>query len=252
MFMRIWLKPTKLLLLTFFALSSLLSHAFKVTPMVAEFEATGDKATQNFVVLNTQQEEIAVEVLGQKRGYDSSGEETRSDSLDLSIYPPQFTLKPGAKRLVRISYIGSDKSPQTEIPFRIIFQQLPVNLIQEKVRNSDVNLKFLLRYVASAYVLPKERKAQLKVMSIKQNKNQLELNLLNTGNTHVVLSGIKIKFENEKTSSTPYSVLASDHKVLAAENLLPGMTKTYKLSLKGAFPKDLDQRSASIILSGEN
>jgi P pilus assembly chaperone PapD len=212
------------LCLALLASVALPAQAFKVSPMVQEFADQGREATHNFVVENTTSQEIAIEVQLKKRGFDAQGEETRADTKDFSLYPPQFTLKAGAKRLIRVSYVG-EAALKTEAAYRLIFQQLPVDFKTKGAARGAVAIDVLLRYVASLYVAPPDLKGRLEIADFSVRGDKLRVTLRNTGDAHQVLSKIGLRLvADSKQIDLP---AASVEKTLGAENLLPGMSKSY-------------------------
>jgi fimbrial chaperone protein len=208
-----------------------LAAAFKVSPMVQDFALQGREATHSFVVENTTPQEIAIEVQLKKRGYDAQGEETRSETKDFSVYPPQFTLKAGSKRLVRASYVGATDLKQEEA-YRLIFQQLPVDFRTKGNSRGAVNIDVLLRYVASIYANPEGTRGHLEIADFSVQGKKLRATIRNSGSAHEVLSKIGLRLvSKDKSFDVPAARL---EKILGAENLLPGMKKSYEVTLDTA------------------
>lgn len=208
--------------------------AFKVSPMVQSFAPSGKNATQNFVIENTGDKTLAVQVSAKARGFDDKGNEVRNDTQDLTIYPPQFSLDPGKKRLVRVSYVGK-ADIKTEAAYRLIFQQLPVDFKDPKKKQNaePVNINFLLRYLASLYVTPENTRAVLDVSEVRIEKGTLYFTLHNSGSAHQVLSRAQIGLREEGKEIVTHNLPEkSVEDRLGAENLLPGMKKSYALPLE--------------------
>lgn len=226
--------PVRLLSFVLLTLFSVSSWAFKVSPMVQSFTPSGKDATQNFVIENTGEKILAVKISAKLRGFDKTGKELREDTKDLTIYPPQFTVDPGKKRLVRVSYVGENKL-EKESAYRLIVQQLPVEFKdgKQKISSETVNINFLLRYLASIYITPPEVHAKIEVEDLKISANEISFTLHNSGGAHQVLSRAQLALR-EKDKETPFLKVPEEaiEKNLGAENLLAGMKKKYTLKVR--------------------
>lgn len=219
------------------------ASAFKVSPMVQNFDPQGKGATQNFVVENTGDKVLAVQVQGFIRGYDLKGEELRSSTKDLNIYPPQFTLEPTKKRLVRVTYQGSSQLNQ-EQAYRLMFQQVPVEFqkANQNKKSEPVNINFLLRYVAAIYVVPENVQAKIEVQNISVVKGtELSFVLKNTGSAHQVLSNSKILIKEKGKDKIVHELSEKQiEEQLGAENLLAGMNKRFNFKLNKPLPPNIE------------
>jgi fimbrial chaperone protein len=83
-----------------------IAYAFKVTPMVVQFNSKGDGKTQTFTASNTKSQKVAVEVVAKTRSLNLQGEEKRSDTQSFVIFPPQLILSPGQTKKIRVTYVG--------------------------------------------------------------------------------------------------------------------------------------------------
>lgn len=226
------------------------AHAFRLSPMVAELKPAGPKATQTFVLENPGEEKIAVELKAMTRELDAQGRETRKPVGEaINIYPEQVSLEPGARRSVKVTWVG-EAAPARELAFRLVATQLPVDFKPQKARSGQagVNLQFLLQYVASLYVTPDQVAPKVELESVerldpaeKGKAPRVRLTLRNAGTAHQLLKGARVKVNGKELPG-------SETRKLETENLLPGGTRVFELAwpegesaaaAKGALQADL-------------
>ena len=215
-------------------LLSLPAHAFRLSPMVVEFSPSGKGATQSVLLENPGKERVAIQLEVMKRKIDVDGNEDRSEaSPDFVLFPEQLTLEPGQKRNVRLTWTG-EAAPTTELPFRLVASQLPVALQRPTNREDiQVNLKFILQYVASLYITPPGAKSKVVVegASIKK-EGTAALTVKNEGNSRRVLEGMHVKFFSGKEA---YEVPAAEMKDTRAQNVLAGGKRRLLLKVPNHF-----------------
>ncbi|MGE3260670.1 MAG: molecular chaperone [Bacteriovoracia bacterium] len=228
----------KILLLFLFCLPA---HAFRLSPMVVDFSPSGKNATQTLLLDNPGKERVAVQIEIMKRKIDIDGKEDRTEvATDFAVFPEQLTLEAGQKRNVRVTWTG-DQAPTTELPFRLVASQLPVTLNRPTNRaDVNVNLKFVLQYVASLYVIPNDAKSRVVVAAAGTGKNgNAELLLKNEGNARKVLEKLQIKFVGEKGSyDVPENLMAE----VRAQNILAGASRRFTFPV----PKEFRVKKAEI------
>src|SRR5207249_2350342 len=183
----------------FFAIA-LSASAFVLCPCTMDFEPTGRGANRNFRVENSSDEPVAVQVSILKRSMDIDGNETYvpADS-DFTVYPPQTVLRPKQSQTIRVMWLGKVK-PAKELNYRILAEQLPVNLSKEAKPGAKVNI--MLRYLGTIYVVPKGAKSRLVLDCVTQektteNKTNLVITLQNQGTAHALLKDLKLQLMAE-------------------------------------------------------
>ncbi len=203
------------------------SLAFRLEPMVVTVPLQGAQATATYTVENSTKEKVALQFEVRQRLIREDGVEERPTTEGFFVYPEQLSLDPGQKRNVRVSWKGN-KIPDQELAYRFIATQLPVEFSKEKQASKKANLKFLLEYVASLYLLPPGAKPQLKVVSTKVEGGSLQLEIENTGTAHQLLEDIKIHFVSDgKEEFLPEKELAK----IRSENLLAKSKRRFVLPL---------------------
>ena len=133
------------LLVSLFAPSA--AEAFKFSPIEMVFAAAGRGATRTFQITNAHDQPIAVEIRIAARSMTLNGEDVLSDAEDLFVaFPSQAIVFPGKSQSIRVQWLG-DPSPERELAFRMVAEQLPIDLDREI--GDGARLRLLVRYVAS-------------------------------------------------------------------------------------------------------
>lgn len=205
--------------------------ALKVAPFIVEFEPRGPKSQQSFRVENDTNQRVAIQVTAINREMDEAGKESPTPADDLfAIFPDQLVLNPGEVRSVRVQWLG-EASPKVEIPFRIVFEQLPVDFERNQQRGGAFNI--LISYSTAIYIKPPGAKPDIQVESAAsitaQNAHRLRLVLINRGNAHrnLIDFNIRLKLANGEE----IAIEGERIKELAGENILPGKKRIFEFSL---------------------
>lgn len=204
-------------------LCSSFTYAFSLTPMVSEFEVEGSKSSVSFVLQNPSNEDVAIKAQVLARGEDEAGKETRQSTSDFSLFPEQLVLKAGETRNLRVAYMG-EKELNQEKAYRLVVEQLPINLKKTVDTKKRVDLKFMISFVASLYVLPKK----IEFKAAAQIKNQ-KLVIENVGNLHFLIKDIS-EIEISKAAKK-WNFDLKQLKEHLGDNLLVGKSKSYSVDL---------------------
>lgn len=252
-FRNVWLGPTDFMrnsfhifafILISLALTSGPADAFRVTPLTLELTPTGSGSKKTFRVENTGTAPIAVQISIHKREMLFNGKDkmTPADD-DFIIYPPQLVLLPKRSQSVQVRWIGK-VVPTSELSYRIISEQLPINLQKKKQKGAQITI--LLRYEGTLYVAPKGVKPDLAVvaarsMTTKKGERRLEVVLNNRGSKHVIMGGLKLS----ATAGGATIVLEGDQiKGLDGANVLAGVKRRFRVP----WPKGLPAGQVQISL----
>lgn len=206
----------------FLLLTSLSAHAFQFTPIEAEFSLQANGRARSFELVNVNQQPVAIELSMHRRMIDAAGnEELVSASEEFSIYPEQVILMPEQRQSVRVQWLGSN-APEQEQAFRLVAQQLPVDLAD----TPDSGIRFLLRYMASVYIVPQDTTMAVEA-HIETQPEGTYLVLDNRGKRHVILHPEQLAFSsNEGPQALPEFVAAQ----LDSQNLLAGHQRRFSLA----------------------
>lgn len=209
--------PFLLLISALLALTADDASALRFSPFRAKFEPSGAESNQLFQVENNTAVPTAVQIRIADRQIDVDGGETmRDNEKDFAIYPAQMILPPQSTRSVRVQWVG-DPNLKEERAYRIVAEQLPVNLSKEKPKSSSVRV--LVSYHGALFVTPPglSQNVTLDFFGITQEPEQrrmLELVLHNRGTQHALLRDLKLSIKDDRGNVV----------VLADETTLKGMT----------------------------
>jgi len=227
-----------LLVFLFPAFLPSLAWGFRLDPVVTEIPITIPKATTAYTVENNTKNKVAVQFEVRRRLVDVNGAEERPEATGFVVYPEQMALEPGEKRNVRVSWLA-ESMPTQELAYRFVASQLPVDFSNQKGAAS-VNLKFLIEYVASLYLVPPKVKPKMKVVSQKVKGAVLEILVANEGSAHQLLERMEISLQvGKKTTKVSNEVMLP----LRTENVLAGGQRLLKLTL----PAGADASSVAIV-----
>lgn len=193
------------------------ANAFRFAPFRAKFEPSGDGANHLFTVENNTEDPASVQIRITTRDVDVDGGEKNTDAeKDFMIYPAQLVLEPHASRSVRVQWVG-DPNLKEEKAYRIIAEQLPVNLDKKAPKTSAV--KFLVSYHGALFVTPPglAHNVTLDFSGATKDatgKKVLEIVLHNRGTQHAMLRNLKLDIKDDKGNTI----------TLAGEDQLKGVT----------------------------
>ena len=207
--------------------------AFKFTPMSVSISANeGDRHTIVYLE-NDSSSPIAIQMTLAKRVMNQYGEETYpEENNELSIYPAQLIIPPYEKRSVKVSYNGP-KTIEAEKAFRIIAEQLPIEV--EKTKKKKTNVKILLRYIAALYIDNDNTQSQIELSKFETSKNDITFYVKNSGTKHQVLSNLKLRIS--KKNEKAFEINSVDLKNFSGENVLANQERIFKLPLNNELKK---------------
>ncbi|MBR9808397.1 MAG: molecular chaperone [Alphaproteobacteria bacterium] len=179
-----------------------LASAYEFAPIVAQFSPNGSGAARTFVVRNTHDVPVALQIEVYRRSADATGEETREPEYDdFIITPPQLVLAPGQSQSIRAQWIG-DPNPEIELSYRLIVEQLPIPYSREEVGDKRVaDISMGIRYEAALYVVPANGKPSVKITRAEAAKSEsgeqvLRITIKNTGQRRAILQNPELKLQS--------------------------------------------------------
>ena len=194
--------------------------AFRFGPFIEYFAPYGPDSKKTYRAENESAAPMAVQISLKRRQMALDGSETLSDAEeDFVVFPPQFLLGPGQVRSIRVQWLG-DPQPEVEFAYRIIAEQLPVDLQPQ----DGPNLQFLTRYAGALYIVPPGAQSGVALVDAQAVQDgaglrRLALTLENRGNTHVRLRAPELSIAS-KRDRTRGALTGEALKGLRGENLL--------------------------------
>ena len=229
--------------------SSQVEATFQFSPMLANFAPSGQKSNQSFVVRNTGKKATAIQIRMVKREMDLDGKEINTDADDdFILYPPQMLVKAGESQTVRVTWVG-DASPAKELSYRIIAEQLPIDLteITQTQGNTTVSIKVLFQYMGSVYIVPPNVAAnvslenavcQVETSKDGKKENKLQLTFANQGTAHALLSNLRLSLAPIGKESNPIKLEAKQLTGVNGENMLAGSKRRFSLPCPVGLPNE--------------
>jgi fimbrial chaperone protein len=220
-----------------------LAHAFKLIPMYMDFHPTGREAHQTFRIENEGDQPVAVQVSMVTREMDIEGKEAYGDAEDdFLVYPPQVVLMPKQIQAVRVQWVGNP-NPSKELAYRIMAEQLPVDLEkgERRSRAAGVKVNILVRYLGVVYVLPKGARPDVVLDSVQAQggnggRRALVLTVRNRGSAHAILGNLKVRL-TPKGGGAGVELSGQDLQGMEGENILAGHRRRFVLP----WPKGLGE-----------
>lgn len=217
----------KFLLFITLILSSSLSYAQRVQPMVFELATLGNDSSQSLRIDNTTQNPLTMEFSASKIILDEFGNETREPADDdFLVYPPQTLVAAGQSQVVKVKYVGDPTITQSQA-YRVSAKQLPVNL--DRAEGAGVGI--LINFDTLVNVSPPKAKAQLSVSELSAaDSENWELTINNTGNKFVRLSTTSWEVSSKDTNSKLKPIKVDTVGSLVKNNLV-GPNSSMKLTI---------------------
>lgn len=194
-------------------------YAFKLEPMSSTIDLASGEVHANFTIENDTTLPLPIQIQLHQRAMNEEGSDILTPVTDLKAFPDQLIIPPEQKRSIRVMWSGDKTKLNSELSYRFIAEQLPVNL--EK-KNSTTGIKMLLKYVAALYVTPKSAETKIKCDFLQE-----ALSCTNSGNKHQILNFKKIKLEGKNIG---YSLSNEELKKISGENVLANSKRTFKLN----------------------
>lgn len=224
--------------------------SFQLTPITANLAPSGSGSIQNFKVFNNTAEIIAIQMSMHSRSTTLQGEEINEPADHLFIvYPSQIILNPGEEQIVRVQWKGTS-DPASELPFRIIAEQLPVDFSRNESESGG--LKIMFRYVGSVYIGRKAMKPDVTVERLSKSsgadgQDRLELILHNRGTAHAILQNLILTITDSR-GSTIQTLKGDSLEGIEGENILAGEKRGFTLPA----PPDLTEGELNAQISFGN
>jgi len=186
-----------------------LAGAFSVAPLGAELSAK-TKAS-SFTVTNSGKEPLSFQVAVRKWTQDAKGNDVYEDtSKDLVVFPRQFDVPAGGKRIVRVGIEGAP--PASEAAYRVFIEELPPAASASQGRKGTVAV--VGRFALPVFIVPAGVKGKLAIDSVAAKGGTYSVKVSNTGASRVhmanLVAGAK---DTEATLTNPYLLPGASREV---------------------------------------
>lgn len=209
---------------------------FQLQPMSATIDPTAG-GTTSFEVRNTTNAPIAVQMRATTRRILPDGTELNDDASDqLQIFPSQLILRPAQVQTVRVRWLG-DQTLLRERAFRLVAEQLPINLERSAEESSSVRM--MLRYRASLYVRPPGAARDVVVSDLFTENDEVSFTIENRGTAHAFIGEALAVIGNDGEQT---EIRAEEIETFTTINVLPGGSRRVSIP-QDAFPVVPDELS---------
>jgi fimbrial chaperone protein len=185
-----------------FALGAPAAHggAFSVAPLGAELNAKAKAAS--FTVTNGGKVPLSFQVAVRKWTQDAKGADVYEDTTkDLVVFPRQFEVPAGGKRIVRVGIEGAP--PATEAAYRVFIEELPPAASASQGRKGTVAV--VGRFALPVFIVPAGAKSKLAIESVSAKGGTYSVKLSNGGASRLRLASLAAGGKDtEATLATPY------------------------------------------------
>jgi len=183
--------------------------AFSVAPLGAELSAKAKAAS--FTVTNAGKEPLSFQVAVRKWTQDAKGNDVYEDtSKDLVVFPRQFDVPAGGKRIVRVGIEGTP--PAGEAAYRVFIEELPPAASASQGRKGTVAV--VGRFALPVFIVPAGAKSKLSIESASAKGGTYSVKLSNAGASRVRLATLAAGGKDtEATLTSPYLLAGASHEV---------------------------------------
>ena len=176
--------------------------AFRVFPLVLDFNAVGQGSAKTITVENTGAAALPVELRVNALEVGFNGEPIKSvgGEDEFVIFPPAAIIQPGGTQVFRVQWIG-DPDIKESRTYNITVAQLPVDLPGVDPANgaTQVQMQIVFNMAALAMVRPLEAQASVAVSSAQvvnvEGEPRLELVVENNGSAHELMRAGEMSVE---------------------------------------------------------
>jgi fimbrial chaperone protein len=232
------------------------AQAFKLIPLSRVFAPSGPNAIQSYEIENTTGEPLAVELNIAKREMSLQGvDKLIPANDDFMIYPPQVLLQPGENQTVRVTWLG-DPKPTQELAYRLIAEQLPINLatnvgtLPDAKSGFSTSIKLKMRYQGSIYIRPSQAQPNVVIERIEpkleNGKSMLAITLQNQGTARANLKEGQLQLKVAASQNRPNVTLTAAQMGL---NERPTLLAKQKRQILIPYPAALPQSEINGTLS---
>lgn len=187
--------------------------------MQQTIELHKEESFARFMVENQGSETIPIVFNVKTREQKEDGSEVNLDTKDITVFPPQMLLPGGQKKAIRVNYKGIKKLSK-ELAYRVIAQQVPVNLKEDK----ETGIKMLLKFQNVLYVKDNDYQSNLVLTKFTSTNKGVDVEVRNSGKGHQYLHQVAITFRKGKKTLSPSK---KELDQLEGQNILAQSTRVF-------------------------
>jgi fimbrial chaperone protein len=222
-------------LLVFLSLAGTTQATITVAPLSSVLDLNNTKSMIITVFNSESDKSVAIKVSMLSWQLDENGQDIRKPTKDLLIFPEQFVLAASSRRSIRVAYSGP-QAPSVERSYRVIVQELPVDLAGSNQVQSGVTV--VTSYATAFYVQPSSALSELALEQASVDTKKLYFTLNNRGNAHTHLREaniVMIQDERRFIIDQP-----NDLNGIINENMLAGNKRNFSLTWPESISRAID------------
>jgi fimbrial chaperone protein len=214
------------------------ADAYKLEPISRVFAPSGSNSSQSFELTNSSSERVAVMISFATLELDADHKESnRPADDDFLVYPAQILLPPNGRQTVRVTWLGSP-TPASELAYRIIAQQVPIELLDKTARPTPTGqLKVLVTYRGSLYIRPAAAAPRIVADSATvvedAGRARLVVTLRNAGSAVGLLKSCSLRVQ---TASAAFDVPVANMSEMTNSRILARHVRRYRLPWPATLP----------------
>jgi fimbrial chaperone protein len=140
------------------------AEAMRVSPMVSELSTSGTNSSARIEVQNVGGGLLAFETRITRIDYDADGKQIEVPAdADFLVFPPQGTLAPGGRQVVRVQWLGGPTLPASQ-SYYLSVNQLPVAFVPQS-GGSGAEVQIVYHMKALITIAPPSAKPEVAVVS---------------------------------------------------------------------------------------
>ena len=207
------------------------ASAYKLEPISRVFTPSGSSSSQTFELTNSGSERVAVMMSFTTLELDADhNESNRPADDDFLVYPAQILLPPNGRQTVRVTWLGTP-NPASELAYRIIAQQVPIELLDKTAPPTPTGqMKVLVTYRGSIYIRPAAAAPKIVLDSAEVTEEAgheaLVVTLRNAGSAVGLLKNCSVRIE---TKSAAFDVPVANMSAIVNTRILARHTRRYRL-----------------------
>lgn len=209
------------------------AFAYDLRPIIVQLTPSGAGSSGTVIITNSHEVPIAIEARAYLRIQNPDGSEERiPEDEDIIITPPQMVIAPGSSQAVRVRWVG-DANPDRELTYRLVTEQLPINLATESNEETTANLSLAYRYEAALYIVPPGSQPSARItraaaVQDEEGTQWLELDIASEGTRRAILEEPAVSL-TAAGSSSPITLDGEAVEPLVGLNILSGGYRTVRL-----------------------
>jgi fimbrial chaperone protein len=197
--------------------SILWTASFDIKPVRIELN---DKIRmEKLVIKNVSDVDFPLQVHVYEWSQNENGEDVYRETQDIVVFPKILTIKKGEERFIRL---GANTLPGIkEKTYRVYVEEMA----SETAEQQGATIRLFMKVGIPIFITPPEKKEdQAEINGIAMDKGKIKVKVRNSGNSHVIVTGIGVRGLNAAGGE-------AFNRSIAGWYVLSGMEKSYETDI---------------------